>query len=181
MAEAHDVSIRLVRPDDAETLSRLETENRQYMLSGGPVRPDHYVTVAGQRELVAALLDGHRAGTCAPFVIERSGELVGRIILNGIVRGALQSAAVGYWVAEHASGQGIASRALRLVVAHAFDDLGLHRLQAETTLTNHASARILTKAGFEQYGVARDYLRIGGRWQDHRMFQLLNEGWTEPD
>jgi ribosomal-protein-alanine N-acetyltransferase len=180
MDEVRDVSIRLVDPSDAATLSRLETENRDYMLAGGPIRSEHYLSVAGQQELVATQLDGHRAGTCAPFVILERDQVVGRIILNGIVRGALQSAFVGYWVDEPRSGRGIASRALRLTIAHAFDELGLHRLQAETTLSNDASARILTKAGFEQYGVARDYLRIAGRWQDHRMFQLLNDAWTEP-
>jgi ribosomal-protein-alanine N-acetyltransferase len=174
-----DVSIRLSRTADAETLSRLETENREYMLSGGPVRSDHYVSVGGQQELISALLEAHAAGTCAPFVIEADGRVAGRIMLNGIVRGALQSASVGYWVDQAVAGRGIASRALALMIVHAFGELGLHRLQAETTLTNDASARILTKAGFEQYGVARDYLRIGGRWQDHRMFQLLNEDWAE--
>jgi ribosomal-protein-alanine N-acetyltransferase len=179
MATASDVSLRPVAPEDASVLSRLETENRHYLLTGGPIRPDRYVSVAGQRELIATQLEGQRAGTCAPFVIESDGDVVGRILLNGIVRGALQSASVGYWVEEQRSGRGIASRALGLVIGHAFGELGLHRLQAETTLTNAASARILERAGFEQYGVAPDYLRIAGRWQDHRMFQLLNPDWTE--
>jgi ribosomal-protein-alanine N-acetyltransferase len=179
MATASDVSLRPVAPEDASVLARLETENRHYLLTGGPIRSDHYVSVAGQQELIATQLESQRAGTCAPFVIEFDGEVVGRIILNGIVRGALQSASVGYWVEERRSGRGIASRALGLAIGHAFGELDLHRLQAETTLTNVASARILERAGFEQYGVAPDYLRIAGRWQDHRMFQLLNPDWSE--
>jgi ribosomal-protein-alanine N-acetyltransferase len=180
MAAASDVSIRLVRPDDAETLSRLEIENRDYVLTGGPIRSDEYVSVAGQRTLIGTLLEGHVAGTCAPFVIEVDGDVVGRIMLNAIVRGPFQSASVGYWIAESAAGRGVVSRALGLLIVHAFRELGLHRLEAGTTLTNDASAHILTKAGFQQYGVAADYLRIGGRWQDHRMFQVLNDEWTEP-
>ena len=181
MAGAIDVSVRLVRPDDAETLSRLEIENREYILAGGPIRSDEYLSVAGQRALIDALLEAHRAETCVPFVIELEGQIVGRIILNGVVRGALQSASVGYWVAATAAGRGVASRALGLIVQRAFGELRLHRLQAETTLTNDASAHILIRAGFEQYGIAPDYLRIAGRWQDHRMFQLLNPSWTAPD
>jgi [ribosomal protein S5]-alanine N-acetyltransferase len=179
MNAALDVTVRIVRPDDAVVLSRLETDNREYMLSGGPLRSEEYISVEGQQDLIAQQLEGHRAGACVPFVIEADGEQVGRITLVGILRGALQSGSVGYWVAEPMAGRGIASRALGLVIEHAFTDLGLHRIQAETTLTNHASAHILTKAGFEQFGLARDYLRIGGRWLDHRMFQLLNEEWTE--
>jgi [ribosomal protein S5]-alanine N-acetyltransferase len=176
-----DVSVRLIHPGDAETLSRLEIENRDHLLAGGPIRSDEYVSVAGQQEIIARMLETHRSGTCVPFVIEADGELVGRITLNGIVRGALQSASVGYWVAESAGGRGLASRALGLTIEHAFGQLRLHRLQAETTLTNEASSRILIRAGFEQYGVARDYLCIGGRWRDHRMFQRLNDAWEESD
>jgi ribosomal-protein-alanine N-acetyltransferase len=176
---AAEVSVRLVRPEDAEELSRLETENRDHLLSGGPIRADEYVTVAGQREVIGHALEAHRSGTGVPLVIDLDGEVVGRISLNGIVRGALQSASVGYWVAADSSGRGVASRALALMVDRAFGDLELHRLQAETTVANEASARILLRAGFEQYGLARDYLLIGGRWQDHRMFQLLNPSWAE--
>jgi ribosomal-protein-alanine N-acetyltransferase len=34
---------------------------------------------------------------------------------------------------------------------------------------------VLTKAGFEQFGLARRYLHIGGDWRDHVLFQRLNE------
>ena len=176
-----NVSVRLVRPDDAETLSRLEIENREYILAGGPIRSDEYVSVAGQHALIETHLAAHQAETCVPFVIELDAEVVGRIILSGVVRGALQSASVGYWVAESAAGRGVASAALALMIEHAFGELGLHRLQAETTLANDASTRVLAKAGFELYGVAPDYLCIGGRWQDHRMLQLLNRSWTASD
>lgn len=174
------MSVRLVHPGDAAALSRLEIANREYLLSGGPIRSDEYVSVAGQGELIAAQRDGHGAGTGAPFVIEVDGAVVGRITLSGIVRGPFQSASVGYWVAESVAGRGVASRALDLMVRHAFDELGLHRLEAGTTLVNDASARILTKAGFQQFGVAPDYLFIAGRWQDHRLFQLLNPAWRQP-
>lgn len=174
------VSVRLVRPEDAHALSRLETGNRVYLQAGGPVRSEEYVSVAGQTALIAALLSQHEAGTCVPCVIELDGEVVGRILLVAIVRGGFQSAVVGYWVSESVAGRGIASAALTRLVDHAFGDLGLHRLEAATTLVNEASVRVLTKAGFEQYGVAPAYLLMGGQWQDHRMFQLLNHAWTEP-
>jgi ribosomal-protein-alanine N-acetyltransferase len=174
-------SIRLLHPDDAERLSQLESQDRVYLQEGGPVRSDHYVSVEGQRELIAALLAEHRSGTCDPFVIEVGGEVVGRTLLTGIYRGGFQSATVGYWVTQSMSGRGIASRALHLLIAHAFGELGLHRLEAGTTTTNHASAHILTKAGFEEYALARGYLYMHGRWVDHRLFQLLNPAWTPPE
>ena len=174
------VSVRLVRAEDAAALSRLETENREYLQAGGPARSDEYVSVAGQTALIASLLAQYEAGTCVPWVIELDGAVVGRALVVAIVRGGFQSGVVGYWVDESVSGRGIASTALARLVDHAFGELGLHRLEAATTLANEASARVLAKAGFEQYGLAPAYLWMGGRWEDHRMFQLLNDAWTEP-
>ena len=56
----------------------------------------------------------------------------------------------------------------------AFEDLGLHRVQAETLPHNLASQHILERTGFRQYGMSPQYLKIAGRWQDHMMFQRLN-------
>ncbi|HET6165822.1 MAG TPA: GNAT family protein [Marmoricola sp.] len=178
---ATDVTTRLISPDDAEVLARLESENREYLLAGAPLRSDDYFTVAGQRDAITHSLKRYDAGTNLPFVIEADGAVVGRITLNAIVRGILQSANVGYWVDRSVAGRGITSAALAQMVAHSFGELGLHRLEAGTTVTNDASARVLVKAGFEQYGVAPAYLLIGGRWQDHRLFQLINEEWSPRD
>ena len=175
-----DVSIRLIHPDDATRLAQLEAENRDYLSFGGPVRSDEYVTVAGQTEAIARALEEHAAGRIAPYVIELGGVVVGRITLNGIIRGPAQSANVGYWVAQSVAGRGVTSAALALLVEHAFGELGLHRLEAGTTLTNEASAKVLLRAGFEEYGVARSFLLIRGRWEDHRLFQLVNDAWTAP-
>jgi ribosomal-protein-alanine N-acetyltransferase len=38
---------------------------------------------------------------------------------------------------------------------------------------NAASQQVLRRDGFEEFGLARDYLRIAGRWQDHRLFQRI--------
>jgi ribosomal-protein-alanine N-acetyltransferase len=67
----------------------------------------------------------------------------------------------------------VAPAAVSRAVQIALEDLALHRLQAATLLRNHASQRVLEKNGFERIGVARDYLRIAGRWQDHILFGLV--------
>ena len=174
------MSIRVVRPDDATALSRLEVDNRVHLSAGGPLRSDDYVSVDGQLRLVDGLLDQYEEGTCVPWVIELDRTVVGRILLAGIVRGGFQSASVGYWTCASVGGRGVASAALALAVEQAFGKLGLHRLEAATTLANVASARVLTRAGFEQYGVAPAYLFMRDGWTDHRMFQLLNDDWVAP-
>jgi ribosomal-protein-alanine N-acetyltransferase len=118
----------------------------------------------------AAARGGHGV---AARLIDETGTAVGRITLNGIVRGALQSCSVGYWVGPHAKGRGLASTAVHDVVRIAFEELVLHRVPAETLLHNIASQRVLERNGFVRYGLAPQDLLIAGEWQDCLMYQVL--------
>ena len=168
--------IRLLDAADAAVLSGVVRRNREFLAPWEPVRPDSYFTLDGQRDAVADSLSRYRTDTQVPYVIlDDSDVVVGRINLNNVVRGAFQSASVGYWLAEEAGGRGFATQAVTEVVAAAFGDLGLHRLEAGTVPENVRSQAVLLRNRFEQYGYAPRYLSIAGRWQDHLLFQLLAE------
>ena len=111
-----------------------------------------------------------------PWVIlDDDGAVAGRLTLSGIIRGPFQSCSMGYWLSEDRTGQGLATEAVRGAVASAYTELELHRVQAETLVANVASQNVLAKTGFQQYGLAPKYLKIAGTWQDHLMFQHLND------
>ena len=172
---------RLVTPDDAPAIARLLRDNREFLAPFEPRREESYFTVEGQQSELAQVLAWHAAGTALPYVVlAPDGEVAGRITLGGIVRGALLSGVVGYWVAQRYTRQGLASAAVAHVVRTAFDELGLHRLEAATLVDNVASQAVLARNGFERYGLAPRYLLIAGRWQDHVLFQVLNSRLEEP-
>ncbi len=99
-------------------------------------------------------------------------EIVGWLNVSEIVRGALQSAFLGYGgVAAHA-GQGYMTEALRLVVREAFGPLGLHRLEANIQPGNQASIALARRCGFEHEGFSPRYLKVGGRWCDHERWAI---------
>jgi len=83
------------------------------------------------------------------------------------------SANVGYWVAQDRQGRGLATRAVAEIVRMAYDELGLHRVEAGTLVDNVASQRVLEKNGFTRIGVARKHLLIAGKWRDHILFERL--------
>jgi [ribosomal protein S5]-alanine N-acetyltransferase len=117
----------------------------------------------------------------ASFIARRrsDGAIVGMLNISEIVRGALQSAFVGYGgVAAHA-GRGYMTEALELLVAHAFTALGLHRLEANVQPDNHPSLALIRRVGFQREGFSPRYLRIGGRWRDHERWALSEETWLE--
>ena len=165
---------RALTLDDVPVLSALVTAERDFLAPWEPTRDPGWFTVDGQRSHVSLVLQDVEQGThVARVIVDAAGDVVGRINLSGIRRGALQSGALGYWVASGANGRGLATAAVGEVLAHALGDLGLHRVQAETLVHNLASQTVLRRNGFVQYGLAPQYLRIAGRWQDHLMFQVL--------
>ncbi len=74
-----------------------------------------------------------------------------------------------------ANGRGLAAAAVRDIIGVAFGDLGLHRIQAGTLLRNSRSQRVLERNGFVWFGMAPAYLKIAGAWQDHILYQVVNE------
>lgn len=168
-------STRLITLDDVPELTDLIIAGREFLAPWEPVRPEEYFTVDGQIIVTERLLGLHEQGTSLPHVIlDDSGRIVGRITLNEIVQGPFQSCSLGYWVGASENGRGLATAAVREFLCVAFDELGLHRVQAGTLVHNVRSQRVLEKNGFVRYGMAPTYLLIAGEWQDHILFQLIN-------
>ena len=165
---------RLMTVKDAPALAELFTLNRAFLAPWSPTPPDGFFTTGGQRRAIEEALDDYKRGTRVPHVIVDGEVIVGRITLSNIVRGAFQSCNIGYWVDGARNGRGLASAAVREITELAFGDLGLHRVEAGTLRHNLASQRVLERNGFERFGVAPEYLRIAGRWQDHILYQALN-------
>ncbi|MFG2222546.1 GNAT family N-acetyltransferase [Streptomyces sp. NPDC048644] len=190
---APDVLMRPVTPDDAAGLARAQRRSRAHLKRWDPARNDAFYTTEGQRAHLAAHRAEEEAERLLSWVLVRDGDgdgaghgdghgdgagddIVGGIVLSGIVRGQFRSADLGYWVDVGHVGRGLAGAAVRQVCETADSVLALHRIQAGTLLDNVASQRVLAKNGFEAYGVAERYLHIDGAWRDHRLFQrILND------
>ena len=166
---------RLLDPEDAPALLEIAREDADFFAPWEPRRDERWTTEAGQLDEIAAKLDQYRLGLVLPHVVlDDAGDVVGRITLNNVVRGAFQSCSIGYWIRSAANGRGHATSAVRQMLDTAFGALALHRVEAGTLVHNVASQRVLERNGFVRFGHAPQYLRIAGRWQDHVLFQVLN-------
>ena len=131
---------RLVQLSDAPTLTELLCHNRDFLAPSSPIRAEEFFTVDGQRAGIETVLDEHRQGSRLPHVIlTEDGQVAGRITLNEIVRGPFQSCRMGYWVAAEHNGRGLATGAVRGIIRVAFEEVGLHRIEAGTLLHNVGS------------------------------------------
>jgi ribosomal-protein-alanine N-acetyltransferase len=174
VSRANRSILRPLENDDIPALARLTRANREFLAPTSPLRSEDYFTDEGQQRAGAESLRAAANGTALPLVIvDGAGSIAGTLTINSIIRGAFQSASLGYWVSRDANGQGLASAAVAAAKRIAADELRLHRLQAETLVDNEASQRVLLKNGFVRYGRAPDYLKIAGQWREHLLFQVI--------
>jgi ribosomal-protein-alanine N-acetyltransferase len=75
-------------------------------------------------------------------------------------------------------GHGYLTEATALLVEHAFNELGLHRVEALVQPGNHPSERMLAAAGFRPEGTARRAVRVHGVWMDHVRWAITAEDCT---
>jgi RimJ/RimL family protein N-acetyltransferase len=109
-------------------------------------------------------------GLLAPYVIEDTdaGTILGGANLR-LFDPMRDTVELGYWLFVSARGRGIATRAVHALVANSHSR-GINRVEAHVRLGNHASERVLERAGFEREGVKRKLLRHGGERVDATLF-----------
>lgn len=92
-------------------------------------------------------------------------------------------AEVGYELGREHWNQGVITEVLGSVLPFGFTTLGLHRIQAWSCTENHASNRVLVKAGFTLEGRLRDFTYIPHRetYEDVFLYGLLRSdpGWRK--
>lgn len=175
-----DVRVRRVVEGDAPVLAALRVANRDFLAPFEPQRPAAFFTAAGQAAMIEDVLLRAEARLVVPCVIEADGAVCGQVSVNDVVRGAFQSAHLGYWVDRDHTGRGVGTAAVAAAVFIAFDELGLHRLQADTLVENTASRTVLARNGFTRVGLAPRYMNIDGAWRDHVLHQLLADDQRDP-
>ncbi len=61
-----------------------------------------------------------------------------------------------------------------MLIKYAFEELGLHRIEANVMPKNKASLRVLEKNHFVNEGISKYYLNINGVWEDHIHMVKIN-------
>jgi RimJ/RimL family protein N-acetyltransferase len=173
------VTLRRAIPDDAPMLVALRAL---------PITRRHQPTVQHDLATMERLLADAAARPLAPdtagkltWIIEHNGTPAGWISLDVTSR-EHATGAVGYTLRPAYHGLRVASRAVRLLIPIAFDPaaLALERLEANVSVANPASRRVLEAAGFRHEGTARGLLLIHGERVDHDRFGLLQSDLPEP-
>ena len=153
--------------------------NKEFLKKWDPLRSKEFYTVDYQRnELMneAQKIKDNRMFKVRIFKTNGDeGRIIGQISLNNIVRGCFESCHLGYSLDKDEINQGYMTEGVNAMIRFAFDALGLHRIEANIMPENAASLRVVQKLGFCNEGLAKKYLKINGKWEDHIHWVLLND------
>jgi [ribosomal protein S5]-alanine N-acetyltransferase len=111
------------------------------------------------------------------WFVELNQDVVGNVSLKNISH-SMGYAEIGYGIAESHHGQGIATEAVRLLVAKVFNEAALRKLMAFVHDKNQSSRRVLEKLRFRQEGLLREHYLINGKPVDEILYSILRQEWS---
>lgn len=145
-----NVRLELLTPDHARPLERFERANRAFFAARVGDRGDDFFEHFDDR--LAARVDENREGASLFFVIvDGDGEILGRVNISDIDQPELTE--LGFRVAEHAQGRGIATQGV-ITALEIAATREVKAVKARVSTANLASRRVLEHCGFDHTGQA---------------------------
>jgi ribosomal-protein-alanine N-acetyltransferase len=177
------VVLRPLVAQDFNGWSEVRRRNGEWLTQWEPMRLSHHPDPETNREVFSARCGARErerlAGTQFAFGIFVDGAFAGEINLNNVVRGAFQSATIGYWIDKSRAGRSLMSEAVVVLAQYAFEEMRLHRLEICIIPRNVNSRRVMEKLDIRTEGVAERFLEINGVWEDHIRYGITYEEWNE--
>ncbi|WP_349406145.1 GNAT family N-acetyltransferase [Clostridium perfringens] len=169
------LTLRNLTPENTEEMLDYYIRNEEHLRQYEPTRDSGFYTYEGQKEILTESFRQFIDGTSIDLGIFKDEKLIGKIKLSNIVYGILRNAFVGYSIDKVHQGKGYMKEALNTVCSYAFEEMGLHRLEASTLMENSRSQGVLKACGFNELGISEKYLYINGEWRDHKIFYKVND------
>ena len=175
--ETERLILHLSNPDMTSEITNYLIRNRKFLSNIEPKRPEEYYTEDYQRKI---LLDESLfvyGSNQFKFWITKKGEsrVIGNINLNGVIKGSFSSCFISFRRDKDEVGKGFMLEAIIKGIDIAFNDIGLHRIEANIMPSNELDLDLCRQIGFYEEGLAKKYLKINGVWEDHIHMVLLNE------
>ena len=133
--------LRALQREDAPTIATLANDRR---IAENTARIPHPYTLADAEGFLRYIEESESETAFAITLADDA--LVG---ICGLRTKPRQAPEIGYWLGVPYWGHGYATEAARALIDHAFEDLGLERLEAGARVSNPASRRVLEKCGFQ--------------------------------
>jgi [ribosomal protein S5]-alanine N-acetyltransferase len=175
------VMLRPLVPPDFSQWSEVRRRNHDWLTRWEPQRLRGAPDPAFDKEAFSARCstrDRERQfGQSYSFGVFVDQLVAGEVNINNVMRGAMQSATIGYWIDEAKAGHGFTPEGVAVAMRFAFDELSLHRIEINIVPRNTASRRVAEKLELREEGVSERFVEIAGVWEDHVRYAITAEEW----
>ncbi|MDA1279851.1 MAG: GNAT family N-acetyltransferase [Chloroflexi bacterium] len=181
LSASESLVLRPVELDDAEEFLELVRKNFDRLTAWlNIVRVPS--TVEERRKLLATDMEPTRTGDRHWWMIEWEGKLAGTIDVHAIQKRP-RWGLVGYWLGDQFTGRGLMTESLRAVTDWAFTELGLTRLEIQSSIENRASCGVPERLGIGRESIRRQSNVINGTAHDMASYVALADNWPpkQPD
>ncbi len=168
------VVLRPVHPDDVDPDHVDDPEGDR--LTGSHPRPGG-LTIEQRRNWYATRADFDDRLDLA-VVDKATGKFAGEVVLNDLNRDDQSCSFRIYLFSARNRDRGLGTEATRLILRHAFETVGLHRVELEVYDFNPRARRVYEKVGFVYEGTKRDALLWAGEWIDAHTMSILAGEWA---
>ncbi|MGB9344563.1 MAG: GNAT family protein [Ilumatobacteraceae bacterium] len=177
------IMLRPLAANDFRSWSEVRRRNEEWLTVWEPSRPAHQSDPATDRGAFTSRCQqrdrDRAAGSAYQFGLFVDQQVAGEVNLNNVIRGAMQSGTIGYWIDQRHAGHSYVAEAVVVVLQFAFEQLMLHRVEICIVPRNARSRRIMEKLAIREEGLAQRYLEINGTWEDHIRYGMTVEEWID--
>lgn len=176
--ETDRLILKVLDESFAELVLEYFERNKVLLQEWESIKTDDFYTKKFQEELLAKEFSSIQNNTAFRLWVFKKTDLnrvIGSVAFNNIVRGAFLSCHLGYRLDRDELNMGYMTEAIRKGIDIMFNEFGLHRIEANIMPKNKRSMRVVEKLGFVNEGMASQYLKINGKWEDHIHMVLLND------
>jgi ribosomal-protein-serine acetyltransferase len=162
--------LRSLAAEDAQALYAVMEANREHLAAWMPWAAGQ--TLAGTEVFIRSAIRQERDRDGAQLAVVERGEICG-VVGHHRVDHENATTSVGYWLAADREGRGLMTRAVSALVAFAFDELGMHRIELRAAPGNTRSRALAERLGFREEGLLRQAERFGDEYRDLVLYALL--------
>lgn len=169
--ETPRLRLREITPADAQAIFAIRGDYEVTKYNGGA----NYVRLDQAAALIRGIADDYRDQRSIRWGItlrHEDNRVIGMCGYNYWIRQDFR-ASIGYDLARVYWGKGIMPEAIRAMLEFGFESMGLNRVEADASVDNARSVRVLEKLGFQREGVQREQFYEEGEFGDLVLFALL--------
>lgn len=170
-----DIMLRTFREGEAEMVYEVVDRNRDHLQTFMHWMTPEY-SLESAKEFIARATSRTADDQGFGYGIFQGERLLGSIGFVSFDWKARKTE-IGYWIDKAEEGKGIISASCAMLIDHAFDELGMNRIEIRCSAENARSAAIPERFGFKKEGVLRESEFRNGRLQDFVVYGLLSDEW----